>query len=90
MTTDNKIRVLTWTMLPLWIIVAASLFPEVMLRLLAEALVGYAFVEGLGWLLVRAALLIVIPIAYFFTVRRLQWNLPPEEHTTDRMNIKNT
>ena len=77
-------------MLPLWIIVAASLFPEVMLRLFAEALVGDAFVEGLGWLLVRVALLIVIPIAYFFTVRRLQWNLPPEEHTTDRMNIKNT
>ena len=87
MTTDNKIRVLTWTVFPLWIIIAASLLPEVMLRLLAETLVGYAFVEGLSWLLVRAALLIVIPIAYFFTVRRLQWSLPPEEHVIDRMNI---
>ena len=90
MTTENKIRVLTWTVFPLWGIITLSLIPEVMLRLLAEALVGYAFVEGGAWLLVRIALLIIIPITYFFAVRRLQWNLPPEESIADRMNIKNT
>ena len=88
MTTENQIRVLTWTLFPLWGIIAIHLFMDVALRLVAEMLVGQAFEEGLAWMLTRLALLILIPIAYFFTVRRLQWNLPPEEHTTDQMNIK--
>jgi len=88
MTTENQIRVLAWTVFPLWGIIAVSLCWDVAWRLLAEMLVGHAFAEGLTWLLVRMTLLIIIPIAYFFAIRRLQWNLPPEEHITDRMNIK--
>ena len=89
MTSENQIRVLKWTMLLLWVIIAVSFFPEVMLRLLAEALVGHAFEKGLIWMLVRLTLLIVIPIAYFVTVRRLQWKLPPEELISDfQVNIE--
>ena len=90
MTTENQIRVLTWTLFPLWGIIAINLSVDVILRLLAEMLVGHAFEEGLAWRLIQVALLILIPVVYFFAVHRLQWNLPPEEHTTDRMNIKDT
>jgi hypothetical protein len=89
MTIENQIRLLTWTVFLLWGIIAANCFVDFAPRLLAEALVGHAFEEGLVWTLIQITLLVLIPIAYFFAVRRLQWNLPPEEHITDTMNIKN-
>ena len=90
MNTENQIRVLKWTTFPLWSIVAAHLFWDVSINLIGAMLVGSARdVEESIWTFVRVALLIVIPIAYYFIIRRIQWNLPPEEHAIDRMNIKN-
>ena len=46
-------------------------------------------VEDLGRVdvIVRVLLLIVIPIAFFFAARRLEKNLPPEEHVIGQMSI---
>ena len=93
MTTDNKAQILAWTTFPLWIIIVASLLLEMMMMFIGLALVGgnlfEGVVEGLGRVdvIVRVVLLIAIPIAFFFAARRLEKNLPPEEHVTDRMNI---
>ena len=102
MTTENKIQILAWTMFPPWIIIAASLLLEVMFHLLVylfawaffggNAFEARAVAEAVSWLgrvdvIVRVVLLVVISIAFFFAVRRLERNLPPEEHVTDQMNI---
>jgi hypothetical protein len=89
MTIEKRIQILTWTTHIVWLGIAVCLLPNVAWLFLAEILVGWAIDEKtLTWLLVGICLLIIIPIAYFFTVRRLQWNLPPEDHIVDRMNIK--
>jgi hypothetical protein len=88
MSVENQVRVLTWTTFLLWGSIIASMFWDMTLL---QLLLGFVLEEkAVVWTLVRIALLILIPIAYFFAVRRIQWNLPPEEHVTDRMNIDNT
>ena len=89
MNAENQIRILTWTMFPLWGIVAVNLFLGVAVELIGAMLVGSAQdIRVAIWMFAQVALLILIPVAYFFAVRRIQWNLPPEEHVTDRMNVK--
>jgi len=90
MTIDTKIRFLTWAAVFVWAVVVVNFCVYSFLWIVAGMLVGPAL-DGktVAWLLIQIALLILIPIIYFFVVRRLQWNLPPEEHITDQMNINN-
>ena len=89
MTIDTKIRFLTWAAFFVWAVVVVNFCVYSFLWIVAGMLVGPAL-DGktAAWLLIQIFLLILIPIAYFFAVRRLLWNIPPEDCQTDRMSTR--